>query len=321
MAAKFSTNPATGSGSVQITLPVSPGRAGFAPSLALSYDSASGNGLFGFGWSLSLPRIARRTAKGVPLYDDSDVFVLSGAEDLVPVLDPDDCPVEPDLHPDFIIQRYMPRVRYGNVTSALIDPDLSRAEWLFEVVLDYDDHLSGAHSHEGRGSACASAVPARDWPVRPDPFSDCRAGYELRTQRRCKRVLMFHSFQELGPGPYLVASTDFDYRDGEEHGSGPAGSFLMAVSQSGYIRQPDGSYHSESLPPTEFGYSRAHLSDEAGTLDSASLENLPAGLGANIHWVDLDGDGLPGMLLRTTGAWLYKPNLGGGGVRTGANPA
>ena len=50
------------------------------------YSSGHGNGLFGLGWSLALPRITRKTEKGLPRYDDSDVFVLSGSEDLVPWL-------------------------------------------------------------------------------------------------------------------------------------------------------------------------------------------------------------------------------------------
>ena len=66
----------------------SPGRSGFGPQLSLSYDSGAGNGPFGFGWSLSLPSITRKTDKGLPQYldaEESDVFILSGAEDLVPV--------------------------------------------------------------------------------------------------------------------------------------------------------------------------------------------------------------------------------------------
>jgi Salmonella virulence plasmid 65kDa B protein len=49
----------------------------------------SGNGPFGLGWKLSLPEITRKTDKGLPKYQDaeeSDVFILSGAEDLVPAL-------------------------------------------------------------------------------------------------------------------------------------------------------------------------------------------------------------------------------------------
>jgi RHS repeat-associated protein len=74
-----------------MTVPIatSPGRSGFGPQLSLSYDSGTGNGPFGFGWSLTLPSITRKTDKGLPRYLDaveSDVFVLSGAEDLVPIL-------------------------------------------------------------------------------------------------------------------------------------------------------------------------------------------------------------------------------------------
>src|SRR6266852_5099655 len=87
---KFGVNPATGTGSLTVPLAASPGRSGFGPQVSLSYDSGSGNGPFGFGWSLSLPAITRKTDKGLPRYldgDESDVFLVSGAEDLVPILD------------------------------------------------------------------------------------------------------------------------------------------------------------------------------------------------------------------------------------------
>jgi RHS repeat-associated protein len=87
---KFSVNPVTGTGTLTVPVPLSPGRSGFTPQLSLSYDSGAGNGPFGFGWSLSAPAITRKTDKGLPRYadgDESDVFILSGAEDLVPVLD------------------------------------------------------------------------------------------------------------------------------------------------------------------------------------------------------------------------------------------
>ena len=73
---------------MSVPIATSPGRSGFGPQLSLSYDSGAGNGPFGFGWSLSLPSITRKTDKGLPQYRDaeeSDVFILSGAEDLVPV--------------------------------------------------------------------------------------------------------------------------------------------------------------------------------------------------------------------------------------------
>lgn len=66
-----------------------PGRGGFGPQLSLSYDSGAGNGPFGLGWNLSLPSITRKTDQGFTRYRDheeSDVFILAGAKDLVPVL-------------------------------------------------------------------------------------------------------------------------------------------------------------------------------------------------------------------------------------------
>ena len=65
---KFAANPVTGTGSITVPIATSPGRSGFGPQLALSYDSGAGNGPFGFGWSLSLPAITRKTDKGLPQY-------------------------------------------------------------------------------------------------------------------------------------------------------------------------------------------------------------------------------------------------------------
>jgi hypothetical protein len=79
---KFTANPVTGIASMSVPLAVSPGRAGFAPQLSLAYDFSVGNGPFGFGCSLSLASITRKTDKGLPRYHDADepvVFFLSGA--------------------------------------------------------------------------------------------------------------------------------------------------------------------------------------------------------------------------------------------------
>ncbi|WYZ35516.1 hypothetical protein EsH8_X_000163 [Colletotrichum jinshuiense] len=87
MGEKFSVNPSTGTGSFVIPVATSPGRNGNGVQLSLSYDSGSGNGPFGMGWSLSTSSIRRKTDKGIPRYfdnDESDVFLISGAEDLVP---------------------------------------------------------------------------------------------------------------------------------------------------------------------------------------------------------------------------------------------
>jgi hypothetical protein len=113
---KFGANPVTGTASMSVPIFTSPGRSGFSPQLSLSYDSGAGNGPFGFGWTLGLPSITRKTDKGLPRYldaDESDVFVLSGVEDLVPVLDDAGRPlrVSRTVHGvKYDIHRYRPRI-------------------------------------------------------------------------------------------------------------------------------------------------------------------------------------------------------------------
>src|SRR5437773_12068839 len=86
---KFSPDLFTGTGNFTIPIALPPGRNGFQPQLSLGYSTGNGNGLFGVGWSLSVPGVSRKTAKGIPRYHDgavneeADTFILSGAEDLV----------------------------------------------------------------------------------------------------------------------------------------------------------------------------------------------------------------------------------------------
>jgi hypothetical protein len=77
---KFSVNAATGTASMSVPLPLSPGRSGFSRQLQLGYDSGSGIGPFGFGRSLGTRTITRKADKGLPRYcdgDESDVYIRS----------------------------------------------------------------------------------------------------------------------------------------------------------------------------------------------------------------------------------------------------
>ncbi|WP_300664819.1 SpvB/TcaC N-terminal domain-containing protein, partial [Fluviicola sp.] len=83
---KFSPDLFTGTGNFSVPIAVPAGRNGMQPNLSLGYSTGNGNGVFGMGWALGIPGVTRKTSKGIPIYDDSkDVFILSGAEDLVPV--------------------------------------------------------------------------------------------------------------------------------------------------------------------------------------------------------------------------------------------
>jgi hypothetical protein len=208
--------------------------------------------------------------------------------------------------------RYLKRIFYGNHTPYL--PTLSETGpwptppdsdgWFFEAVFDYGEHYT--EDNQGQPSSVFVDDRQRQWPVREDPFSFYRAGFEVRTYRLCRRVLMFHHFRdELGTDDYLVRATHFAISQD------PAASFITAVTQSGYVLKADGeTYLKKSLPPVEFEYSEANIDETVREVDDDSLENLPYGLdGSNYQWVDLDGEGLSGLLTEQGGAWFYKRNL------------
>lgn len=206
--------------------------------------------------------------------------------------------------------RYLKRIRYGNRVSRLVQPDLSQNDWMFEVVFDYGEH----DPDDPRPN------DTNEWLCRHDPFSSYRAGFEVRTYRLCQRVLMFHHFPaEEGVGrECLVRSTDFTYRNIRENPEDlrrghPVASFIASVSQSGYKRKAEGGYLKKSLPPLEFEYSQVVVDETVREVDADSLENLPYGLdGSNYQWIDLDGEGVSGILTEQSNAWFYKPNLGEG---------
>ena len=202
--------------------------------------------------------------------------------------------------------RYLKHIYYGNPTPRQLNEDLSlRKDWLFEVVFDYGEH-DLANPNPGDAGV---------WTVRNDPFSSYRSGFEVRTYRLCQRVLMFHHIPDLLDGTKgyegLVRSTDFKYSYEQTVDAirDPIYSRLLSVTQTGYKK--DGNrYIQKSLPPLEFTYSEPSIDETLREVDPESLKNLPQGLdGTRYQWVDLDGEGLSGILTEQGGSWFYKRNL------------
>ena len=205
-------------------------------------------------------------------------------------------------------QTYLRKVLYGNRTpyfvdfTAVVEPAApAQADWMFAVSLDYGDH--------GNDGVDPNGV----WTSRPDPFSVYRSGFEIRTYRRVQRLLFFNNFPgEASIGPYgLVRSVDLSYSDelAPPDPQTPVYTFLVSLAQTGYRTDGQGR-HSRSLPPLEFDYSRPKLDPTIRTADRDSLSDLPEGVdGARFRWLDLDGEGLSGILYPTPDAWYYKRNL------------
>ncbi|MCX4539401.1 SpvB/TcaC N-terminal domain-containing protein [Streptomyces sp. NBC_01565] len=189
-------------------------------------------------------------------------------------------------------ERHLKRIRYGNP-----DPG-SASGFRFEAVLDYGEH----------DTAAPTPQEVRPWPVRQDPFSSHRAGFELRTYRLCRRILMFHRFAELGPGPVLVSSLDLG------HAEDPAVTHLVSLTRKGYVPAGEGrGYAVAPAPALSLTYTEPVIAAGSRELVCGPGESAPR-LDGGHRWTDLDGEGISGILTEQGGSWFYRANLGGGAV-------
>lgn len=353
---KFAPDLHTGTGNFSVPITVPLGRNGFQPSLSLDYSTGRGNGPFGLGWSLGVPGISRQTSRGVPRYDDmQDVFVLSGAEDLVPV--PGAPPGATRYRPrteglfarithvrdaaddywevrtqDGLVSIYGTPGSAGGDPAAIADPDgptrvfawkLTRTVDPFGNRIEYryerDKSPAGSlrrwdqlylaeirYADYGDPAAPSFLVTVRFvYEDRPDPFSDHRPGFEVRTTRRCSRI----EIRTHAEADCLVRTYHLIYLD--ERGVAPDElppnrvSLLSRIQVIGH----DGD-QTESLPPLDFGYTRFEPTRrdffpvDGPDLPPRSLAN-PA-----YELADLIGNGLPGIL-EMNGTVRYWRNLGG----------
>ncbi|SCX05541.1 Insecticide toxin TcdB middle/C-terminal region [Nitrosomonas eutropha] len=195
---------------------------------------------------------------------------------------------------------YLAKVLYGNKIpyTKFNAPFLPEADYLFQTVFDYGEYDSAS-----------SFNPVKDWLFRPDAFSDYKSGFEIRTTRLCKKVLLFHCFNELPGGSALVKSLDFEYEGNHQQGF----IFLRSITPVGYIKKTDGSYSSKSLPATEFFYQKHAWNSEVKAISLEDLAHDPIGLDEQEYlFTDLFNEGLSGILTEQAGGWYYKHNLGQG---------
>ncbi len=209
-----------------------------------------------------------------------------------------------DLPP---VQTYLKRVLHGvkrpywNLypeTDEILEKPFTENDFHFQTVFDYGEHAQAEPGPE----------EVIDWETRPDPFSNYRAGFEIRTYRRCKRVLLFHRFeQELANANEPVSAVSLDYRDDTGF------SFLTSITRTGYRRDTGGRLSSQSLPAMIFGYQEHTWSTALNSVDADSLRDLPEGIGGERYqWVDLYSEGLSGVLSEQARGLYYKRNLGDG---------
>ncbi|WP_274724520.1 SpvB/TcaC N-terminal domain-containing protein, partial [Xenorhabdus bovienii] len=207
---------------------------------------------------------------------------------------------EKGQHPLSAAQRYLLQVHYGNITPQASLFALDKAlpannQWLFHLVFDYGERASSLYE------VPAFQATPENWPVRQDCFSRFEYGFEIRTRRLCRQVLMFHRLNalagknETGEVPALVSRLMLNYD--------PNHSLSTLVSARQVAHENDGT--PVTLPPLELDYQR---------LDTASLpawQPMPQLDKFNplqpYQFVDLYGEGLPGILYQDAPhAWWYR---------------
>jgi RHS repeat-associated protein len=223
--------------------------------------------------------------------------------------------------------RYLKAVRYGNRRPLLLDPttesfrpncanfdaDLAEPDWMFSVVFDYGDERI-ERREDDEGDAFLRLEGSQPWTRRADPFSSYRSAFEIRSHRLCRRASLFHHFpEELGVESCLVKAVEFEYDER------PSGTLLIRSSQFGYSRVAGEEYLERAHPPLDLYYTSSPLEDERNPrfeiqdVPQETLDHLPNGVdGDRYRWIDLDGEGIPGVLGTQGPAWYYSPNRGEG---------
>ena len=216
---------------------------------------------------------------------------------------------------------YLKRVTYGNrlpyyadVNRAYDPQQPENEDCLFELVMDYGEH----HAEIPR----TAEETDLQWSYRPDAFSSYRSGFEIRTNRLCERIMMFHHFEgekqfkdrpdEMNFGnDYLVRTLEMTYEPSSINNSGISEvSYLNKTTQSGYIKKPDKTYSKKSLPLLEFSYQQHIWDQQIKDVEPESIANAPVGLTNNYQWVDLYNEGISGILTEEAEGLFYKSNLG-----------
>ena len=370
----FSPDLFTGTGNFTIPIALPSGRTGFQPELNLLYSSGNGNGPFGLGWNLSVPGVARKTSKGVPRYQDAtDVFNLSGTEDLIPVSG--DFPGTVQYRPrteglfarivyhrdsndsywevrskDGLISTYGTPGSLGSDPAVIADPTDGAQSKLFawrltetrdsfgnRMIYEYErdsDEVGPRHwdqlylsriryadynedsSNEERFLISVTFDYGREDGVRPDPFSDYRAGFEIRTRKRCRRIhIRTHADMDRLARTYELIYLDERVADGDLPPNVLPRNGVSLLSQIKVVGHDESQAavedRTQELPALEFSYTA--FEPERRQFSPLEGKDLPTSSLAspNLELADLFGDGLPDIL-EMNGVVRYWRNLGGG---------
>lgn len=414
MGETFTPNAFNGSAGMSVPVPASACR-GFEPQLHLNYSSGNGNTPFGFGWEVSVPEISRRTSLKMPTYTNTDTFIYTNGEYLIPRVTTNGVPItytaqignnqytvhcflpcresefdkierymndadptddfwkvtspennvsifgknapakiaDPEnpthifrwlleesyndrgdhqiyiyqkensdnipsniseINRDKQTQSYLSSVYYGNfvaITDGSVVTGESKTafvpdQWHFEIVFDY-----GVYNIDPNNATPHTIPAGNTWPCRPDPFSSYSMGFEIRTYRLCRNILMFHRFGLLLQDPVLVSALELAYDASETLTQ------LASAKHTGYRYTAQAvPYETKSIPELCFSYTvfppqhQGYVPHEFEQLLDSGQQPINQGANAPLYQlIDFYSEGIPGILYQDEQSVLYRSPL------------
>ena len=181
--------------------------------------------------------------------------------------------------------RHIKSIKYGN------NPE---TQYAYEVIFDYGEHVSD--------DKIPTYKEKNPWLTRKDCFSRFNSGFEIRTKRLCRNILIFHNFlkdNEYAGGRQLVKQLKLTYRES---------STLSRLISTQIIGHRNNSF--KAMPETTLSYSKPGTgkSRKFKQLKLTNNKTIPGYIGGKFTPVDLDSEGLPGLFYNdNTSIEYYSP--------------
>ena len=310
--ATFTPDLSTGTGGLSIPLDTPNGPNDIGPRLNLQYSTANGNGPFGFGFSLSFPRLLIDTEYGFPKYEGNDPILLEGAGPLLslgggvyrPQVDGGAWRIQKSGDGFVLMTRDAAVYTLGVDAAARVADPAHPANvfaWHLESIVDalgyeatFTWRSDGGQLYPNTISYGAYVI-SFTYEARSDAFRSGIAGFTITTGLRCTGI----ELQLVGDAQPVVRRWTLAYTADPLNGA----SLLSSVTLSG--RDETGAVM--SAPALTLGYSTVGAPSliRLGDSDGVGLPALTLGPTRRADLVDWNGDGLPDVLQVASGGQAF----------------
>lgn len=318
----FQPNLNLGTGTYMVPIELPKGFRQRTPSLSLAYNTAGPQGILGLGWGLPVRGIRRSTSGRTPTYTDNDVLLLDGAVlahmgggRYRPRIDETRTRIQRLAEGWQLTEKDGTRYLLG-ITANGREPgaegDAHPLAWFVEEERDTTGNVVQYRYRHDRGAVYLENIEYAIYRVeihyeeRPDVFVDRSAGLRQETRLRCSHIEVHRTNVE----PSRLREYRIEYVQSRLSSH----SLLASVALTGftYERGADGvQVQQQTAPPLRFEYTEFEPENrELRTFEAqADLPPMPGTVATEV--VDLEGNGLPGVIQATATSHRYWSNRGG----------